>query len=506
MTWLKQTIAVGLVAPAAALVLFGCGGSTANKAGGASAPRPVVLTIANPIVGPQELDTFVSEVNRLSGGSLKLDVISRWRWGQVSFETGVIKDVQAGKADIGIAGARAWDTVGDKSFEALTAPMLISSYALQQKVLSSPIAKQMLASLKGLGLTGLGIRPGPLRYAIGFGRPLLGPADYRGKPIGVTESSVATAAFRALGASVRDVPAGGPIPGLAGIESGVSSYFGSIDRRGGYLTGNIVLWPRPLVIFANSARLAQLSDKQRQILATAASDVQAQTSWLRNDSAYAASALCRAGRTRVVEATPGDIAALRSAMRPIYASLDRTASTRAFISSIEAMRGTTGSEPSLTCAAAEAPAAKPGQLDGVYQFDVKPKDMRAAHADPSDMIPVNLGAMVFVFDRGRFADTQVYGSVCTWGYGKVTFTPTTLTLTIADGGGIAANNGFSKPGEQFTYAWSLYHNVLSLKSPPNGGGPPPTPWRAVPWQRVSTTPSTSYFPKRCPPPASALPR
>jgi len=198
MTWLKQTIAVGLVAPAAALVLFGCGGSTANKAGGTSAPKPVVLTVANPIAAPEELDTFVNEVNRLSGGSLKLDVISRWRWGQVSFETGVIKDVQAGKADIGIAGARAWDTVGDKSFEALTAPMLISSYALQQKVLSSPIAKQMLASLKGLGLTGLGIRPGPLRYAIGFGRPLLGPADYRGKPIGVTESSVAAAAFLGL--------------------------------------------------------------------------------------------------------------------------------------------------------------------------------------------------------------------------------------------------------------------------------------------------------------------
>jgi hypothetical protein len=193
-------------------------------------------------------------------------------------------------------------------------------------------------------------------------------------------------------------------------------------------------------------------------------------------------------------------------MRPVYASLDRTASTRAFISSIEAMRGTTGSEPSLTCAAAEAPAAKPGQLDGVYQFDVKPKDMRAAHADPSDMIPVNLGAMVFVFDRGRFADTQVYGSVCTWGYGKVTFTPTTLTLTFADGGGISPKGGFNNPGDQFTYAWSLYHDVLSLKSPPNAVGPVPSPWRAVPWQRVSTTPSASYFPKRCPPPASALPR
>jgi hypothetical protein len=260
------------------------------------------------------------------------------------------------------------------------------------------------------------------------------------------------------------------------------------------------------VIFANSARLAQLSDKQRQILATAASDVAAQTSWLRNDSAYAASALCRAGRTRVVEASPRDIAALRARMRPVYTSLDRTASTRAVISSIESMRGTTGSEPALTCSATGAAAAKPRQLDGVYQFQVTAKDMTAAHADPSEMMPENLGAMVFVFDRGRFADTQVYGPACTWGYGKVTFTPTALTLTVANGGGISPNDAFSKPGEQFTYDWSLYHNVLSLKSPPNTGAPVPTPWRAVPWQRVSTTPSTSYFPKRCPPPANALPR
>jgi TRAP-type C4-dicarboxylate transport system substrate-binding protein len=505
MTWLKQTIAVGLV-PAAALVLFGCGSTTANKAGGASAPKPVVLTVANPIAGPEELDTFVSEVNRLSGGSLKLDVISRWRYGQVGFETGVIRDVQAGNADIGIAGARAWSTVGDKSFEALEAPMLISSYALQEKVLSSPIAKQMLASLKGLGLTGLGIRPGPLRYPFGFGRPLLGPADYRGKALGVVKSSIAAASFRALGASdVRYLSAKGSITGLAGIEQGISSYFGNSNRRGVYLTGNVVLWPRPLVIFANSARFARLSDKQRQILSMAASDVTAQTSWLRNDSAYAASGLCRAGRTRFVEATPGDIAALRSAMRPVYASLDRTASTRAFISSIEAMRGTTGSEPALTCAAAEAAAAKPGRLDGVYQFRVTASDMTAAHADPSEMMPENLGAMVFVFDRGRFADTQVDDPACTWGYGKVTFTPTTLTLTFANGGGISPNGASSKPGDHFTYEWSLYHGVLSLKLPPNAG-PEDTAWRAVPWQRVSTTPSMSYFPKRCPPPASALPR
>jgi len=100
-------------------------------------------------------------------------------------ENGLIGDVSAGKADLGVAGSRAWDSAGVSSFRALSAPLLINSYALQDRVLRSPVTGQMLRGLRPLGLAGIGVLPGPLRKPLGMARPLLRPSDYARLRIGV---------------------------------------------------------------------------------------------------------------------------------------------------------------------------------------------------------------------------------------------------------------------------------------------------------------------------------
>jgi hypothetical protein len=90
-----------------------------------------VLTLANPLGDSGELDGFAGQVRRLSAGTNRIDIRSRWRLGQVHDETGLIGDVRAGKADLGVVGSRAWNSVGVDSFPALTAPLLIDSYALR---------------------------------------------------------------------------------------------------------------------------------------------------------------------------------------------------------------------------------------------------------------------------------------------------------------------------------------------------------------------------------------
>ena len=90
----------------------------------------------------------------------------------------MIGDVKAGKADLGWAGSRAFDSVGVPAFDALHAPLLIDSYALEQRVLQSPLVGDMLDGLKPLGVIGLGILPGPLRKPLGVSPP--GPT--RGLP------------------------------------------------------------------------------------------------------------------------------------------------------------------------------------------------------------------------------------------------------------------------------------------------------------------------------------
>jgi len=214
-----KTRARPIVMLAVIAVLAGCTSPGLNKAGGGQARQPVVLTLADSQADSTELDGFAGEVQRLSAGAMRIDIKIRWRFGQVQYENGLIEDVRAGRADLGVAGSRAWDSVGVNSFRALNAPLLITSYALQDRVLRSPMIGQMLPGLRPLGLAGIGMLPGPLRKPFGIARPLLKPSDYAGLRIGVQQSRVAAATMRALGAMPVWFPATQSITGLDGSSS-----------------------------------------------------------------------------------------------------------------------------------------------------------------------------------------------------------------------------------------------------------------------------------------------
>src|SRR5260221_11147872 len=88
-----------------------------------------------------------AEGARRSGGALRIKFETNWRQGQRDAETGLIRDVRAGKADLGAVGGRAWDAVGVTSLDALQAPFLIDSYAPEQDGLDSAIPARMLQGL-----------------------------------------------------------------------------------------------------------------------------------------------------------------------------------------------------------------------------------------------------------------------------------------------------------------------------------------------------------------------
>jgi TRAP-type transport system periplasmic protein len=485
-------------------VLAGCAGPGLDKAGGTQARQPVVLTLANFIGDSGELDGFAGEVRRLSAGTMRIDIRSRWRLGQVDSENGLIGDVRAGKADLGVVGSRAWDSAGVSSFRALNAPLLINGYALQDRVLRSPMIGQMLQGLRPLGLAGIGVLPGPLRKPLGMGRPLLRPSDYAGLKIGVQQSRVADATMRALGATPVGIPATGAITGLDGIEQQISSIqFNQYDKVGRYLTANVSLWPQPLVLFANGKAWAALTPAQRRILRQAVtSDQAAETNVVRGNERGDTAILCRRG-LHVLTASPADLAALRRAVQPVYHQLQRDPQTRRYIRRIEAMRTGVAAEPAPGCGHTARLAGKAGPLDGVWQFTATPADLRAAGASQGDIVPENYGTYTVVIDRGRFAFTQEDKQACTWGYGTFTVKGDRFEQLFTDGGGIAPNGATNKPGEFFTFRWSLYRGMLTLY-PVKGAVSPPN-FRGKPWARISTAPSARFLNKRCLPPAGALP-
>jgi hypothetical protein len=118
-----------------------------------------------------------------------------------------------------------------------------------------------------------------------------------------------------------------------------------------------------------------------------------------------------------------------------------------------------------------------------------------------DIVPENYGTFTMVIDRGRFAVTQEDQQACTWGYGTFAVKGNEFEQLFTDGGGIAPDGAANKPGEFFTFRWSLYRGVLTLF--PVQGAVSPTPPK--PWVRISTTPSARFLSPRCPPPAGALP-
>ena len=487
-------------------VLAGCAGPGLDKAGGAQARQPAVLTLANFIGDSGELDGFAGKVRRLSAGTMQIDIGSRWRLGQVDSENGLIGDVRAGKVDLGVAGSRAWDSAGVNSFRALSAPLLINSYALQDRVLRSPVTGQMLRGLRPLGLAGIGVLPGPLRKPLGIARPLLRPSDYAGLRIGVQQSRVADATMRALGATPVWFPATRAMTGLDGIEEQISSIEGyQYDKAGRYLTANVSLWPRPLVLFASGKTWAALTPAQRRILRQAVTgDLTAETNAVRDSERDDTAILCRRGQLRFLTASQADLAALRQAVQPVYHQLERDPQTRHYIHQIEAMRQGISPEPAPGCAQVPRLAGKAGPLDGVWQFTTTAADLRAlAGVSQGDIVAENYGTYTFVIDRGRFAFTQENRQACTWAYGSFTVTGDRFEWLFTDGGGIAPNNAFNKPGELLTFRWSLYRGMLTLY--PVKGAVSPNPSLGKPWPRISATPSARFLSKRCPPPAGALP-
>jgi TRAP-type C4-dicarboxylate transport system substrate-binding protein len=239
---IRAVAVVGLVV--VALATAACSGSGVDKAGGTRTRQPVVLTLADHEEGPEDVQFWIEEVQRRSGGSLRIQVANNWRVQEVAYDKGTIADVQAGKVQLAKVAARAYDTVGVDSFQALLAPFLIDNQTLERRVLESQLPGQMLASTSKLGLVGLAVLPTDLRKPLGLSRPLVRVSDYRGARIGVREGEVAKVTFTALGATPVGYVAGGPLSGLDGLELGFGTIKGNeYDRQAKAVTANVTSGP-----------------------------------------------------------------------------------------------------------------------------------------------------------------------------------------------------------------------------------------------------------------------
>ncbi len=322
-----------------AVLAAGCT-AAADRSGGTGPPR--VLVMANNdldgLVGAPAVARFVERVEQLSGGRLTVRVESAWRGGGFD-ESRLIRDVAAGSADLGWSGTRAFDLVGINAFQPMHAPFLVNSYAAEAAVVKDPLAGELLESLTPLGMTGLALMADELRMPAGSAKPLLTPDDFHGLAIGVFASTIQAEGLRTLGAEPRS-------PGADGLGS-VETMWWTYETNSQYaiapfVTANAVLWPRSVVVFANTGRLAQLDPASRGWIRQAAAEASAwSVEHAKDQQAGQIAAVCR-GSARVAFATPQQLAALRSAAEPVYARLRADADLGRTLARVETLARSAG--------------------------------------------------------------------------------------------------------------------------------------------------------------------
>jgi TRAP-type C4-dicarboxylate transport system substrate-binding protein len=468
-----------------------CGTGNLDKAG-SPVPKPVVLTLADGESDISNAQPFANAVRNLSRGTLQIKIEGNWRFPDPNYEPAVIKDVRAGKAQLGITASRAFDIVGVDSFQALQAPFLIDSYALERKVLDSGIPAKMLAGMSPYGLVGLGILPGPLRRPLGFGRPLLAASDYKGARIGTRPSQVSADIFRALGAipvtQTRSDSGVSITRGLTGFEGHANVIDSGFAIPGAVLTGNVVFEPRPNVIFMNQRAFGSLTPGERGVLLRAAARARSAGIYQGNDLTSAAD-LCRRG-IKIVSASPADLAGLRAAVQPVYRTLDSNPSTKVFISQIAAMRHAAGDSPStVTCAAAAAAGesiSAAAILQGTWQVTYTQSELAAAGAAGDELSPSlgNFGHFSLRFSQGRWWWRNTGGDPAaipnnTYANGTYVVTGNKINFYRHDNAYPSSNTEIWGP-----YIWSVYRNTLTFKKAGPPGQTGPTGLVVKPWSKI----------------------
>jgi TRAP-type C4-dicarboxylate transport system substrate-binding protein len=434
-------------------------GDDADKAGGKSDSKPVVLTLASrdypPVPAASE---FASAVGRLSHGSIRIDVKYGKHYYEIDYEQGIIADIRNAVLDLAVVSARAWDAAGVKTFNALVAPFLVDSYALQQRVLESSLPERMLEGVEPLGLVGVAVVPGELRRPLGLSRALVRPADYRGARVGIRPSGVAEATFDALGADATGFQAGRPdgLVGFDGAESNVSTILNNRYHVGARaLTANVVLWPKPNTIFMNRKRFDALTAEQQDTLKQAGLDVIEPVLTAAEDAERKDLEGICGSRLPLVMASPADRAALRRAVQPVYDELERDSLTRELIAEIEDLRGNKGAadEP-LRCPNARR-RSDASDLDGAWGVEVTRKDLRAAGAQLEQFQRAE-GPWWVEFDDGRWVARNLESRNVYRGTYTVEGDVLRETLHSCNPTNICTPGGFEE------YTWSVYRKKLKL--------------------------------------------
>jgi hypothetical protein len=362
--------------------------------------------------------------------------------------------------DIAKIPARAWDTLGVTSFQALHAPFLVDSLELEQRVLTGPLGAEMLDGVRDAGVEPVGALPGPLRFPLGISRDLVDAAAYRTAVVGSRPSAVASATVDALGGRYVDVAAGADIANLDGFDASLADIddFG-YDDVARSVTVDAALWPRAATLVANRDAWQRLSRAKREVLTGAAREaVEPVMAQLRSFDRAGTRVLCDRGFP-LVRAGAAGIDELGRAVGPVYRQLESDAATRSALGGINELKAAIQDAPVARCGPnAAAPEPVSGPLVGTWRAHATRELMAAADRNDGELVEDNYGEVTLILRRdGRFEFHNARFPGEPIGFG--TWSSRGDVLEMNPEGSVDQG-----AGELWRYRWSLFRDALTLRN------------------------------------------
>lgn len=405
---------------AALMVCLGaaaCGHPGADKAGGAGGFRTLRVATDDPPgrASGRQLEDFASRVRDLSGGRLRIQLVFRANGSKpvLAFDQGIARRVIDGSFPLALVPARAWDLLGVTSLQALQTPFLVTSDRLLDAVVADPVAADMLAGLRGVGVSGLALWPEALRHPVGFSRPLVSVNDFAGARIRAPLSSMTWEVLRALGSEPIDLNGDQLFSNVSGGRlEGAESQLDLVSSlpRPGTTTANVTFFPKVNALVANTGAFSRLTASQRRVLTRAATATRQEFTRDRTLDVEAARSACRNGAS-VTVASAADVAALVRATRPVRDRLERDARTRAIIARITALAATVPPDAAVQpcvqaggTAGPERDAEEIARLSGTWRFSTTYDEGVAAGLAPETGAH-EMGVHTVVMTDGAFTWT-----------------------------------------------------------------------------------------------------
>ena len=391
-----------LTAVTVAAAVVGCqSGGNVDKAGSAT----IQLQLASiddvndngQSYGPQ---AFVDSLSQVSGGRIKVQVVTGYHAGDPRAESQLVAAIASGEVDGGWPSTRAFAAAGIGHLRATEAPLTITSYAAEQEVVAGPVSARLLSTLKGTGVSGLGLAVGPLRRPFAAKRPLLGVEDWKGVRVRSFNSPMQSETLRDLGAvpvvAGLDWPEQVRDGHLRAAEFDVPQYAANdLGTVTGHVTGNVVLWPKIFVLSLSQKRFDSLTRQQQGwVREAAARAVRASVTGSHDESALAAE-LCSTG-VRFHRASANQVAGLRAAVQPSLDALAADPTDGSLLRDIQAIAASRpatddptpaacgAGDPASNAAGEEVPKTPSALPDGQYRISVSQKDLGEHHLSNND--------------------------------------------------------------------------------------------------------------------------